>query len=48
VNEKTLAVDLGNSALKLAWIGPGETRDLVELQREGLAVISDLTRVETV
>jgi AcrR family transcriptional regulator len=30
------------------WVAPGETRDLVELQREGLAVISDLTRVETV
>jgi AcrR family transcriptional regulator len=28
------------------WVTPGETRDLVELQREGLAVISDLTRVE--
>jgi hypothetical protein len=27
---------------------PSETRDLVELQRDGLAVISDLTRVETV
>ncbi|QFY13066.1 TetR family transcriptional regulator [Nonomuraea phyllanthi] len=25
------------------WIAPGETRDLLELQREGLAAISDLT-----
>jgi AcrR family transcriptional regulator len=30
------------------WVAPGETRDLVELQREGLAVISDLARVQTV
>jgi hypothetical protein len=29
------------------WIVPGESRDLFELQREGLAVISDLARVET-
>jgi AcrR family transcriptional regulator len=30
------------------WIAPDENRDLVELQREGLAAISELTRVETV
>jgi hypothetical protein len=29
------------------WIAPDETRDLVELQREGLAAISELTRAET-
>jgi AcrR family transcriptional regulator len=46
-----LAGDLVVSVFATAfarWIAPGETRDLVELQREGLAVISDLTRVETV
>jgi AcrR family transcriptional regulator len=46
-----LAGDLVVSVFSTAfarWIAPGETRDLVELQREGLAVISDLTRVETV
>lgn len=30
------------------WIAPDQARDLVELQCEGLAAISDLTRVETV
>lgn len=29
------------------WIAPGETRDLVELQREGFAAIGDLARAET-
>ncbi|TDE59750.1 TetR family transcriptional regulator [Nonomuraea mesophila] len=29
------------------WIAPGETRDLVALQREGFAAISDLTRAKT-
>jgi AcrR family transcriptional regulator len=46
-----LAGDLVVSVFSTAfarWIAPGETRDLVELQREGLAVISDLSRVETV
>ena len=28
------------------WIAPGQTCDLVELQREGLTVISDLARAE--
>jgi AcrR family transcriptional regulator len=45
-----LAGDLVVSVLSTAfaeWIAPGETRDLVELQREGLAVIGDLARVET-
>jgi AcrR family transcriptional regulator len=46
-----LAGDLVVSVFSTAfarWIAPGETRDLIELQREGLAVISDLTRAETV
>jgi hypothetical protein len=46
-----LAGDLVVSVFSTAfarWIAPGETRELVELQREGLAVISDLSRVETV
>jgi AcrR family transcriptional regulator len=46
-----LAGDLVVSVFSTAftrWIAPGETRDLVELQREGLAAINDLTRVETV
>jgi AcrR family transcriptional regulator len=45
-----LAGDLVVSVFSTAfaeWIAPGETRDLVELQREGLAVIGDLARVET-
>ncbi|TWF76193.1 TetR family transcriptional regulator [Pseudonocardia hierapolitana] len=29
------------------WIAPGETRDLVELQRDGLAVLSDLARADS-
>lgn len=28
------------------WVAPGETRDLVELQRDGLAAVSELTPVE--
>lgn len=46
-----LAADLVVSVFSTAfarWIAPDETRDLVELQRESLAVVSDLTRVETV
>lgn len=44
-----LAGDLVVSVFSTAfadWIAPGETRDLVELQREGLAVIGDLARVD--
>ncbi|TDD14373.1 helix-turn-helix domain-containing protein [Nonomuraea diastatica] len=29
------------------WIAPGETRDLVELQREGFAAVNDLARTGT-
>ena len=46
-----LAGDLVVSVFSTAftrWITPGETRDLVELQREGLAAINDLIRAETV
>jgi AcrR family transcriptional regulator len=46
-----LAGDLVVSVFSTAfvrWIAPGETRDLVELQRDGLAVISDLARVQSV
>ncbi len=46
-----LAGDLVVSVFSTAfarWIAPDQTRDLVELQREGLAAISELTRVETV
>jgi AcrR family transcriptional regulator len=46
-----LAGDLVVSVFSTAfarWIAPDQNRDLVELQREGLATISDLTRVETV
>jgi AcrR family transcriptional regulator len=46
-----LAGDLVVSVFSTAfarWVAPGETRDLVVLQREGLAVISDLARVESV
>jgi len=32
------------SAAFARWVAPGETRDLVDLQREGLAAIQDLTR----
>lgn len=45
-----LAGDLVVSVFSTAfvrWIAPGQTRDLVDLQREGLAVVSDLTRVRT-
>lgn len=44
-----LAGDLAVSVFATAfsrWIAPGETRDLVELQRDGLAVISDLARAD--
>jgi AcrR family transcriptional regulator len=43
-----LAGDLVVSVFSTAfarWIAPDETRDLVGLQREGLAAISELTRV---
>ncbi|MFI7128691.1 helix-turn-helix domain-containing protein [Nonomuraea sp. NPDC050153] len=46
-----LAGELGVLVFKTAfvrWIAPEETRDLLELQREGLAAISDLTRAGTV
>lgn len=42
-----LAGDLLVSVFSTAfarWVAPGETRDLVELQRQGLAAIRDLTR----
>jgi AcrR family transcriptional regulator len=45
-----LAGDLVVSVFATAfarWIAPGETRDLVELQRDGLAVISDLARADS-
>jgi AcrR family transcriptional regulator len=45
-----LAGDLVVSVFSTAfarWIASGETRDLVELQHEGLAVISGLARVES-
>ena len=44
-----LAGDLVVSVFATAfarWVAPGETRDLVELQRDGLAVISDLARAD--
>ncbi|MBF6294710.1 TetR/AcrR family transcriptional regulator [Nocardia farcinica] len=37
-----LAVSVFGTAFA-RWIAPGETRDLVELQRDGLAVIAELT-----
>jgi AcrR family transcriptional regulator len=46
-----LAGDLVASVFSTAfvrWVAPDQTADLVELQREGLAVIGDLARVETV
>ena len=42
-----LAGDLAVSVFATAfarWIAPGETRDLVELQRDGLAVLGELAR----
>jgi AcrR family transcriptional regulator len=45
-----LAGDLTVSVFGTAftrWIAPGETRDLVELQRESLAALSELARAET-
>ncbi|MET7330392.1 helix-turn-helix domain-containing protein [Nonomuraea sp. NPDC005650] len=45
-----LAGELGVLVFKTAftrWIAPDETRDLLELQREGLAAIGDLTRAGT-
>ncbi|MEV6034277.1 helix-turn-helix domain-containing protein [Nonomuraea sp. NPDC052116] len=47
----SLAGELGVLVFKTAfarWIAPDETRDLLDLQREGLAAVSDLTRAETV
>jgi AcrR family transcriptional regulator len=44
-----LAGDLVVSVFSTAfagWIAPGETRDLVELQRDGLAALSELTPAE--
>jgi AcrR family transcriptional regulator len=40
-----LAVSVFNTAFA-RWIAPGETRDLVALQRDGLAVIGELARTE--
>jgi hypothetical protein len=36
------------SAAFVRWVAPGQTGDLVELQREALALIGDLAHVETV
>jgi AcrR family transcriptional regulator len=45
-----LAGDLAVSVFATAfprWIAPGETRDLVELQRDGLAVLGELARADS-